>query len=158
MAMTNPTLLHLERALPVLLPAAIAWAEAVARDGLARGAPLDAGGIDLARRVGVQQPEQVRIVAVDSFPLPPDPELRRAALQTGLLGADGLGLTLGHAVFLRRGHETEVRLLRHEFRHVQQCERFGSLAAFLAEYLLQIVQVGYARAPLELDARAHETD
>ena len=66
----------------------------------------------------------------------------RRRFRRGCWLADGLGLTLGYAVFLRRGHETEARLLRHEFRHVQQCERFGSLAAFLAEYLRQIVQVG----------------
>jgi hypothetical protein len=150
--------MDLQALLPYLLPRAVAWAEEEARLGLLRGKPLDAVGIDLARRVGVQQPEQIRVIAVDGFPLPADPELRQAAIQTGLLAADGLGLTLGHAVYLRRGHETEARLLRHEFRHVRQCEQFGSLAAFLAEYLQQIVQVGYAQAPLELDARAHEID
>jgi hypothetical protein len=150
--------MDLQTLLPQLLPRAVAWAEERARLGLLRGQPLDAGGIELARRVGVQHPEQIRVIAVDAFPLPADPELRQAAIQTGLLAADGLGLTLGPAVFLRRGHETEARLLRHEFRHVRQCEQFGSLAAFLTEYLQQIVRVGYAQAPLELDARAHETD
>jgi hypothetical protein len=154
--MTNPAIRHLERELPVLLPAAIAWAEAIARDGLARGEPLDDDGVRLARSVGVRRVEAIRVNAVDQFPVPEDMALRQAAMQVGLL--DPLGLTLGYAVFLRRGHEGSERLLRHEFRHVQQCERLGSLAAFLAEYLLQIVQVGYARAPLELDARAHETE
>lgn len=150
--------MDLQALLPLLLPRAIAWGEEQARLGLLQGKSLDAGSVDLARRVGVQQPELTRVIAVDAFPLPADIELRQAAIQTGLLGADGLGLTLGHAVFLRRGHETEARLLRHEFRHVQQCESYGSLAAFLAEYLRQIVQVGYAEAPLEADARAHEAD
>jgi hypothetical protein len=150
--------MDLQTLLPQLLPRAVAWGEEQARLGLLQGKPLDAGGIDMARRVGVQHPEQIRVIAVDAFPLPADPALRQAAIQTGLLAADGLGLTLGHAVFLRRGHETEARLLRHEFRHVRQCEQFGSLAAFLAEYLRQIVEVGYAQAPLEEDARAHETD
>jgi hypothetical protein len=150
--------MDLQALLPQLLPRAIAWAEEQARLGLLQGKPLDANGIELARRVGVQHPEQIRVIAVDAFPLPADPALRQAAIQTGLLGADGLGLTLGPAVFLRRGHETEARLLRHEFRHVRQCEQSGSLAAFLAEYLSQIVEVGYAQAPLEVDARAHEED
>lgn len=150
--------MDLQTLLPLLLPRAIARAEEQARLGLLEGKALDDAGVDLARRVGVQHPERIRVLAVDNFPLPSDPELRQAAIQTGLLAADGLGLTLGHAVFLRRGHETEARLQRHEFRHVRQCEQFGSLAEFLAEYLSQIVQVGYAQAPLELDARAHETD
>jgi hypothetical protein len=150
--------MDLQALLPVLLPRAVVWAEEQARLGLLDGKPLDAGGVDLARRVEVRQPERIRIVAVDRFPLPADPELRQAAIQTGLLAADGLGLTLGYAVFLRRGHETEVRLQRHEFRHVRQFEQYGSIAAFLADYLLQIVEVGYEQAPLEQDARAYETD
>lgn len=142
--------------LPVLLPRAIEWAEARAMDAVARGNALEGEERTIATSVGVRHPDRIRILTVDRFPVPDDPELRQAAMATGLLGADGLGLTLGYAVFLRRGHEQAVRLLRHEFRHVQQCERMGSLAAFLTEYLSQIVQVGYLRAPLEEDARAHE--
>jgi hypothetical protein len=65
------------------------------------------------------------------------------------------GLTLGHAVFVRRGHDS-WRLLSHEFRHVHQYEQAGSIAAFLPVYLQQIVQFGYANCPLEIDARNHE--
>lgn len=46
----------------------------------------------------------------------------------------------------------------HELRHVHQYEQHGSIAAFLRVYLRQIVEVGYANAPLEADARAHEID
>jgi hypothetical protein len=67
-----------------------------------------------------------------------------------------VGLTLGYAVFICTGYNTNLRLLRHEFRHVHQYERAGSIAAFLPAYLGQIVQFGYHNAPLEQDARAHE--
>jgi hypothetical protein len=66
-----------------------------------------------------------------------------------------LGLTLGHSIFIVRGHK-DRRLLSHELRHVHQYEHHGSIAAFLPVYLQQIVEVGYANAPLEADARAHE--
>ena len=89
--------------------------------------------------------------------MPEDPELRVAALQTGLLGPHMAGLTLGYSVFARRGHVT-WRLLSHEFRHVFQYEQAGSITAFLPVYLQQIVQVGYANASIEIDARAHEQD
>ena len=144
--------------LPVLLPRAIAWADKVAGQALARGRTPGRLEILMALSVGVCCPDRIRIMSVDRFPTPDDPDLRRAALATGLLGADGLGLTLGYAVLLRSGHEGEERLLRHEFRHVQQYERSGSLASFLTEYLSQIVEVGYRRAPWEEDARAHETE
>jgi hypothetical protein len=88
--------------------------------------------------------------------LPTDTALRNAAVQTGLLGPGMIGLTLGYAVLIRRGHEASPRLLSHEFRHVYQYEAAGSIAAFLPGYLQQIVAFGYVNAPLEADARAHE--
>src|SRR5689334_1718662 len=97
----TPTTRHLEARLPVLLPMAITWAEGAARDGRAAGLPLDAAGIGLAECVGVRQASAIRLVVVDEFPSPSDPALRQAGMQAGLLGAHGLGLTLGYAVFLR---------------------------------------------------------
>ncbi len=147
--------MNLKAVLSQLLPGAIAWAEAQAARIGGSGRPLDAEEIRLARNVGVAQPERVRIVTADSLPLPEDPALRAAALQTGLLGPAMAGLTLGHAIFVRRGHRTR-RLLSHELRHVHQYEQAGSIANFLPGYLQQIVEFGYAAAPLEQDARAHE--
>jgi hypothetical protein len=43
--------------------------------------------------------------------------------------------------------------LRHEFRHVYQVERAGSMEAFLKTYLEQIVEFGYDDAPWEVEAR-----
>lgn len=141
--------------LPLLLPGAIKWAEARAREAGATGVALTERHADIARRVGVQRPELIRVVVVDSLPLPEDPTLRAAAIQTGLLGPHMAGLTLGYSVFVVRGYQS-VRLLSHEFRHVHQYEAHGSIAAFLPVYLQQIVEVGYANAPSELDALAHE--
>ena len=86
------------------------------------------------------------------------PRIRYCRLQRYRLGCWGLGLvglTLGYSVFICRGNET-VLLLSHEFRHVYQYEQAGSIAAFLPGYLQQIAAFGYADAPLEHDARAHE--
>lgn len=147
--------IDLRTALPLLLPAATAWAEACARDAAATGVALNEPGAEIARRVGVQRPELIRVAVVETLPLPDEPTLRAAALQTGLLGPSMVGLTLGYSVFLLRGHES-VRLLSHEFRHVYQYETHGSIAAFLPVYLQQIVNTGYDKAPYELDAQAHE--
>ena len=141
--------------LPVLLPKAIAWAESEAAAVAKTGQPLNATAQGVARRVGVSRPELIRLSITDSLPMPRDPALHEAAVQTGLLGPHMAGLTLGYSVFVRRGHNT-WRLLSHEFRHVFQYERAGSIAAFLPVYLQQIVQLGYASCPLEMDARAHE--
>ena len=148
--------IDLASALPSLLPRAIAWAQGVANAVLASGISLEPAALALARRVGVLKPEQIRIGVVHELPLPSDTALRQAALQTGLLGPNMIGLTLGYGVLIRNGHQTEPRLLSHEFRHVYQYEAAGSIAAFLSGYLQQIVAFGYFNAPLEADARAHE--
>ncbi|MFQ5962449.1 MAG: hypothetical protein ACE5MG_13750 [Candidatus Methylomirabilales bacterium] len=147
--------MDLQAALPLLLPKAIAWAEGQAAEVARSGRAVDERELELARGVGVAQPEWIRIALVDGLPMPEDPALQAAALQTGLLGPGMVGLTLGYSVFICRGYDT-VRLLSHEFRHVYQYEQAGSIAAFLPGYLQQIVAFGYTDAPLELDARAHE--
>jgi hypothetical protein len=145
------------KALPILLPSAIAWAEGIANEVAQSGSPLTEDGLALARSVGVKYPERIRIAAVSSLPLPEDPDLRAAALQTGLLATNMVGLTLGYSVFICHGYMS-TRLLSHEFRHVYQYELFGSIAKYLPAYLQQIVDVGYANAPFEIDARDHETN
>lgn len=148
--------IDLAASLPLLLPRAVAWAEAQASIVLASDNSLNPAALELARRVGVVKPEKIRIGVVDHLPLPTDVVLREAAVQTGLLGPGMIGLTLGHAVLVCRSHEGSRRLLSHEFRHVYQYEAAGSIAAFLPGYLQQIVAFGYANASFEADARAHE--
>jgi hypothetical protein len=147
--------MNLKQALPMLLPGAIAWAEACAKKAAELGEALTPPERELAHRVGVTQPELVRVEIVESLPLPDDPALRSAALSAGLLGPGMVGLTLGHSIFICRGHK-DRRLLSHELRHVFQYEQHGSIAAFLPVYLNQLAEVGYANAALEVDARAHE--
>ena len=147
--------MDLRQALPHLLPLAIAWAEAEARHVAQSGAALTPAEEAIARAVGVQHPERVRVAIVDELPRPKDGALRFATEQAGMLGPDTSGLTLGHAVFICRGHKTR-RLLSHELRHVHQYEQNGSIGGFLPIYLTQIIDVGYADAPFEADARAHE--
>ena len=143
--------------LPKLLPGAITWAEARSREILANGGALTEVGLRLARSVGVAHPEHIRVLEVAAIPLPDDHELRIAALETGLLGPNIVGLTLGHGIYIVAAHRSN-RLIAHECRHVFQYERAGSIAAFLPVYLQQIAMVGYEHSPLEIDARNHEHD
>ena len=141
--------------LPLLLPRAIAWAEAEANDAAATGFSLNPAAQTMARQVGVSRPDLIRVALVEAMPRPKDAQLCEIAQKIGLLGPQVTGMTLGHSVFIRHGHDT-WRLLSHEFRHVYQYEQAGSIAAYLPEYLRQIIRFGYARAPLEVDARGHE--
>jgi hypothetical protein len=143
--------------LPQIMHLGIEWAEQRAAEITALGEPLSEPQIALARRVGVAHPAYIRVLFVPRLPVPADPLLHQVAQQLGLLGPDMVGLTLGHSIYLRRGHDS-LRLLSHECRHVQQFEQAGSIAAYLPKYLRQIAEFGYAAAPYEVDARAHEAE
>lgn len=146
---------NLLTALPLLLPKAIAWAEAQQTGIFLTGTPLNERLLGVASRVGVARPELIRVAEVLNLPLPDDLDLKAAALETGLIGDGMIGMTFGYGVYVCRGRST-VQLLSHEFRHVHQYEQAGSIAGFLPAYLHQIVTFGYSEAPFEKDARLHE--
>jgi hypothetical protein len=149
--------IDLRAVLPQLLPRAIAWAEEQSQIVATTGRALSLVETRLAHAVGVMQPERIRMLEVRELPLPTDPMLRQAAVLSGLLGPDMIGLTLEYSVLIVKGH-ISPRLLSHEFRHVYQYEAAGSIDAFLPVYLQEVVTVGYFDASFEQDARAHERD
>lgn len=141
--------------LPLLIIRATEWAEQQSLFILGTGNPLNADEITLASSVGVVNPKHIRIVTIEQIPFPDDTQLLNMATNAGLLTPNLAGLTLGYGIFIRHNHYT-ARLLSHEFRHVYQYEQAGTMSAFLADYLHQIIQYGYEAAPLEEDARIHE--
>ena len=141
--------------LPVILPRAIEWANARSSEILAGGKPLNESGLRLATAVGVADATRIRVSTVSALPLPEDPDLRAVALETGLLGPNMIGLTLGYGIYVCNGHQ-DHRLISHECRHVHQYEAAGSIENFLPVYLQQIAVHGYHDAPFEVDAREHE--
>jgi hypothetical protein len=146
--------MDLRATLTALLPDAIAWATREAARVAAIGNPLLPPAVDVARRMGVTRPDEIRILVVDALPLPDRALLRDAALQAGFLGPGSIGLTLDHSIFICEGNLTR-EVLSHECRHVYQYESHGGIAGFLPAYLAQILDFGYRAAPLEVDAREH---
>jgi len=138
-----------------LLEKAVIWAQEQSRIALETGTPLDSSEFELAKMVGVEHPELVRIFEVDTIPVPNDSELRAMAEKTGLFGQDIAGITFNHGIYIKKGHRNN-RLVSHELRHVHQYEKAGSIQNFLNDYIPQLLSVGYANAPLELDAQNHE--
>jgi|SRR5690606_9720980 len=109
----------------------------------------------IATQVGVFRPEKIRILSVNGI-LPPDDQLlRKISEEMNFIGPETMGLTLGYGLYLRSGYIPD-RLLSHEFRHVHQYEKAGSIKVFIYEYLQQVFRHGYYDAPYEVDARAHE--
>lgn len=146
----------LQRELPGLLQAAITWARQHAESIAVNGQPLPEQGVELARRVGVRRPDLVRLQVVPEIPLPDHEGLRALAQSSGAISGNTAGLTLGHGIYIRHGQGTG-RLVSHELRHVFQYELLGGIEMFMSVYLPQVLIHGYHGAPLEQDARAHET-
>lgn len=126
------------------------------RSGAAQGRALDAQQLALARSVGVAEPERVRLVVTQRFPVASDARLA-AQLETrfGISAAANGGLTMGHTIFIAEKYAGARWLLAHELTHVTQFERLG-VERFAHDYLTQMLVVGYARAPLEREAAANE--
>ena len=144
---------------PDLLPVAdkaTSWAEGRAREILATGMPLSEELQAVARRVGVRQPAKIRVLIAREIRLSDDPHLQAAGASVGLSPQTADGLTLGYAMVIRAGSETDRELLRHELRHVAQYEACGGIGPFLRAHIGHLVERGYRDSPFEVDARAHE--
>jgi len=141
--------------LSLLLPLALRWAEKLEKRVVAEGEPLNAIGVRMARSVGVERPELIRLLEVEEIPMPAGPMLREMTREIGVLSPRTIGIAVGRSILLKKGRMYE-RLLLHEFRHVYQFEAAGSLEAYLEKYLQQVAAFGYRNAPLEIDARKHE--
>jgi len=132
-------------------PKAIKWFLAQETRLLKQGRPLAADEMELARRMGVQHPEKVRVLVLAQFPLPDDPELAAQVKPLGLNSDDAGGFGMGYAVLVKPQFEGRRWLLAHELVHVSQRERIGT-DAFIRRYLLELKTVGYSRSPLEMEA------
>lgn len=142
---------------PIILPLVVAWARHHERRILRRGAPLDAAGLDAARRAGVQEGSRVRTLAVDCVPPRLPRWLRRFAGSVRWGPATTAGMALGHGVFLRTDQLERPGLLLHELAHVAQYERLG-FRVFLRMYLEECLTAGYPLGALESEARRIECE
>lgn len=134
-----------------LLPLAVEWATAEEARILSEGAALSPNELADARAAGVKAPEKIRLLRVESVPLPAQPQLRAAAEAVHFLTPETRGLTLRYGIFVRWDCWQDRHLLAHEFGHTAQYEQMGSIAAFLQQYLMQCLTIGYANSPMEIE-------
>ncbi len=139
-----------------LLPQASQWIEEQESYILKHGVELTPDQQIDAFLVGVSDPTKIRVMAVDEIPTPTSVELKEASVQLGLLPSDAIGIAFRHGIYVQKSAVNLRRLLAHELTHTKQYERFGSVQLFLEQYLKECMEVGYAVAPLELEAREME--
>ena len=137
-----------------LLPLAAQWAAAQERRVLCEGVPLSKIELADAKKIGVRNPERIRLLRVDAVPVPAHPMLRAAAASINFITAAPLGLALDCGIFVRADHWRDRALIAHELVHAAQYQRLGGILPFLQTYIVQCATVGYRNAPLELEAIA----
>jgi hypothetical protein len=138
----------------ILLPLACDWAAEQERVILQSGVALTDLQLADARRVGVAQPDRIRLLRVAQVPSPTHPALAAAARATGLISPDTRGLTLRYGIFIRADCWGQRRVIVHEFVHTMQYERLGGFEGFLRPYLLECINPpGYPYGPLEQEAK-----
>ena len=137
-----------------ILPIAAQWATEQERRVLCEGVRLNEIEMGDAKAIGVRNPERVRLLRVESVPVPAHPMLRAAAASMNFLTAAPRGLALNYGIFLRADHWRDRALIAHELVHTLQYQRLGGVLPFLQTYICQCATVGYHNAPLELEATA----
>lgn len=146
---------NIQAKLDRFFPRVLAWYEAVEEELLPQGRPLSAQEIEVARKVGVENPSKIRVAVLEVFPMPADPELLVEAERYGLGSRFEGGRTSGYAIMLKPWVAEDKTVLTHELVHVGQHDRMGR-TAFLRRYLIEMELLGYARSPLELEAYAKQ--
>ncbi len=144
--------------LEMLLPLACAWAAAQEQAILQSGVALTDEQIADARRVGVMRPERVRLLGVPVIPTPSHPALAAASEATRLISPLTIGHTLRYGIFIHEDYWGQRRLVVHELVHTMQYERLGGIEAFLRQYLLECITIGYPAAPMEQEAKRIERE
>ncbi|WP_077147768.1 hypothetical protein [Sphingopyxis sp. KK2] len=133
----------------------VRWAEGIEERGQATGESLDPDQARLAADIGIKHAERVRLVYVDEVPFPTDnPEIRAAGEKFGFIGPGIINnaQAFGYTIWVREGFSLDRPRLAHELVHVMQIERSGSFAAYARQYVLELMQFGHEKSPLELEA------
>src|SRR6266513_408299 len=118
-----------------LLPLAYQWAKIQETFILERGIPLGPRYSADARHVGVQDCSRVKVLIVDRIPMPENEELAEAARRRHIITDTSRGVTIGHGIVIRADAWGNRELMLHQLVHVAQCERSGSLEAYVQQYL-----------------------
>ncbi len=137
-----------------LLGEYIKWAEETDKKGLKIGEPLTQSGLELAIDIGIQHPERVRIIYLESVPFPYENKALTALGEN--LGLIGNGITnnaqvFGYSIYVRHGYELDRPKLAHELVHVLQIER-SSLGSVVMQHIQDMSKYDYENAPLEVEA------
>jgi len=138
--------------LALMVPLVVLWAWWQERRILSRGWGLSELERSWAKAAGVAEPATIRVMTVDTVPLPmPVSWAEFFHERFGLGIGSPIGMSLRYGIYLAEDHMPNPRVLVHEFVHTAQYERLG-LFKFMWLYFCQCAFEGYNGAPLECEA------
>ena len=105
-----------------------------------------------ALRIGIRDPERVRLLQIELIPSPTHPLLQAAYQKANFVPTAPRGLTLHYGIFVRADYWRDRALIVHELVHTAQYERLGGIQPFLRQYLMECATVGYHKSALENEA------
>jgi len=136
----------------ILVPIATLWVWWQERRILTGGWGLSELEQGWAKAAGVDEPSRIRVMTVDSIPLPmPNSWAEYFHHRFGLGIGSPIGMSLRYGIYLAEEHMPSPRILVHEFVHTAQYERLG-MFRFMWLYFCQCAFEGYNGAPLECEA------
>ena len=138
----------------VILPQYINWASDTEAAGVQQGEPLNAAQLEIAKEIGIKQPEKVRLVYVDVVPFPyHNPMLKLVGEATGFIGEGVINnaQVFGYSIYVRKDYPLTTPKLAHELVHVLQIER-ASLKQVITQHFADLLKYGYDNSPLEREA------
>ena len=141
----------------LMLPFVVLWAKRQERRILRKGSRLNTQQLADAARVGVEDPDRVRLLFVKQVPPRLPRFVRGLGARFGLGPATTAGMALGHGIFVRADQYERRDLLIHELVHTAQYERLG-FRRFLRQYLRECLSEGYPCGALEAEAIAATRD
>ena len=144
--------------LPLVIPIAAKWVEYEERRILRNGVPLDEQGLRDATKMGVGNPERIRLMKVDHIPLLNSRIMRILSRMIPTISFSTVGVSLGYGIYIRSKYWGDRHLIAHECVHSGQYERYGSHGGFLHAYFSQCLIFGYPDAPLEQEAILRSAD
>lgn len=136
----------------LLLPFATWWLWYQEKAALRLGRKLSDEEIILAKKIGIEQPEKIRIYLVDRVPTPVPRFIENMLQKRGFPAGNAAGMSMRYGIYVQAKFSHSKSLIAHELVHTHQYERFGSLSKFLRVYLQETMLLGYIHSPLEKEA------
>ena len=135
-----------------LFQIAVQWAHDQEKFILENGIELTTDLKIDAYQIGVKEIEKVRLLKVDKIPMPSDPRLSSVLDDIRLLNNSTIGTSYRYGILIKSDHWLKRKLVVHELVHTMQYERFGSIEAFLKQYIAECIDPGYPMGALEQEA------